>query len=165
MVALIYVLSLLSGTVHSSDGKPIAQATVIVLDRSAAKAVTGPDGQFTVESATLPVDIEVSAPGFANARITVTASPVTITLTPLAVTESVVVFGGAAPAWRDAATGTTTLSRDDLDRVPAMTPDESLRVVSGFSLFRRTSSRASNPTTHGVTMRGLSASGSSRALI
>ena len=40
-----------------------------------------------------------------------------------------------------------------------------LRSVSGFSLFRRSSSRASNPTTHGVTLRGLSASGASRGLV
>jgi len=84
---------------------------------------------------------------------------------PPPVTESVVVFGGATSVWRDPATGETTLSREDLDRVPAMTPDESLKILSGFSLFRRSSSRASNPTTHGVTMRGLSASGASRALI
>lgn len=84
---------------------------------------------------------------------------------PPPVTESVVVFGGATSVWRDPSTGETTLSREDLQRVPAMTPDESLKVLSGFSLFRRSSSRASNPTTHGVTMRGLSASGASRALI
>ena len=46
-----------------------------------------------------------------------------------------------------------------------MTTDEALRVIGGFSLFRRSSSRASNPTTQGVTMRGLSASGSSRGLV
>lgn len=155
----------LTGSVKSDAGKPVASATVVVLDRSSAVVTTTAEGAFSFDNVTLPVDIEVSAIGFATARVTVKASPVVVTLTPLAVTESVVVFGRSAPAWRDAATGTTTLSRDDLDRVPAMTPDESLRVVSGFSLFRRSSSRASNPTTHGVTMRGLSASGSSRALV
>jgi outer membrane cobalamin receptor len=165
MVALLLMLSTLSGSVHAPDGTPVPKATIVALDRGAATVVSGADGTFVIEVAALPVDLEVNAPGFATARITATASPVKIALTPLAVTESVVVFGGAAPAWRDAATGVTTLSRADLDRVPAMTADESLRVVSGFSLFRRTSSRASNPTTHGVTMRGLSASGASRALI
>jgi outer membrane receptor protein involved in Fe transport len=37
--------------------------------------------------------------------------------------------------------------------------------VPGFSLFRRTTSRAANPTTQGAGMRGLSASGASRALV
>ncbi len=165
MIHMLLLAAALSGSVHSLDGRPIAGATVTVVDRAALSSTSGADGTFSIDVSPLPVDIEVSAPGFATARVSATTSPVSVTLTPLAVTESVVVFGKAAPAWRDAATGATTLSRDDLDRIPAMTPDESLKVVSGFSLFRRSSSRASNPTTHGVTMRGLSASGSSRALI
>jgi outer membrane receptor protein involved in Fe transport len=164
LFAVLVSASTLTGAVQSPDGKPIAHATITV-DRPAASTTSDAGGNFSLDVAALPVELNVSAPGFAPARVTVTASPAVVTLTPLAVTESVVVFGNAAPSWRDAATGVTTLSRDDLDRVPAMTPDESLRVVSGFSLFRRSSSRASNPTTHGVTMRGLSASGSSRALI
>jgi outer membrane receptor protein involved in Fe transport len=43
--------------------------------------------------------------------------------------------------------------------------DDTLKVVPGFSLFRRTSSRSANPTTQGAGMRGLSASGASRALV
>jgi outer membrane receptor protein involved in Fe transport len=52
-----------------------------------------------------------------------------------------------------------------LAATPAVTTDERLRTVAGFSLFRRSSSRNANPTTHGVTMRGLSASGASRGLV
>ena len=37
--------------------------------------------------------------------------------------------------------------------------------MPGFSLFRRTSSAVANPTTQGVTLRGLSASGASRTLV
>jgi outer membrane receptor protein involved in Fe transport len=37
--------------------------------------------------------------------------------------------------------------------------------VPGFSLFRRSSSRVANPTTQGATLRGLAASGASRALV
>jgi len=165
MIATLALAALLSGTVQSSDGKPIEHASVVVLDRSATAVSTDATGAFSIDVAVFPLILEISAPGFRTIRFGVTASPVSIVLRPLAVTESVVVTGSAPPAWRDSTTGTTTLSRTDLDRVPAMTPDESLRVVSGFSLFRRSSSRASNPTTHGVTMRGLSASGSSRALI
>ena len=43
--------------------------------------------------------------------------------------------------------------------------DDQLRSVPGFSLFRRTSSRVANPTTQGVTLRGMSASGASRTLV
>jgi outer membrane cobalamin receptor len=40
-----------------------------------------------------------------------------------------------------------------------------LRAVPGFTLFRRSSSRTANPGTQGVSMRGVGASGASRALV
>ncbi len=82
---------------------------------------------------------------------------------PPAVSASVLVLGDAAK--RDPSTGAQTFSREFLDGAPALTTDEALRVVSGLSLFRRSSSRTANPTTHGVTMRGLSASGASRGVV
>ena len=43
--------------------------------------------------------------------------------------------------------------------------DEALDTVPGFSLFRRTSSLGANPTTQGVSLRGIAGSGASRALV
>jgi outer membrane receptor protein involved in Fe transport len=43
--------------------------------------------------------------------------------------------------------------------------DDAARQVVGFSLFRRTGSRTANPTAQGVSLRGLGASGASRALV
>jgi len=57
------------------------------------------------------------------------------------------------------------LTRDDLETAPPLTLDDTLRQVLGFSLFRRASSRTANPTTMGVSLRGLGANGASRALI
>jgi outer membrane receptor protein involved in Fe transport len=62
-------------------------------------------------------------------------------------------------------TAVTTLNRPAWELTPAATVDDALRSVPGFSLFRRSSSRVANPTTQGVTLRGLAASGSSRALV
>jgi outer membrane receptor protein involved in Fe transport len=59
----------------------------------------------------------------------------------------------------------TVLERPSLESAPTLTLDEALRSVPGFSLFRRSSSRVANPTTQGVTLRGMAASGSSRALV
>lgn len=59
----------------------------------------------------------------------------------------------------------TVLGRQELEAMPAATVDDALRSVPGFSLFRRSSSRVANPTTQGATLRGLAASGSSRALV
>jgi len=82
---------------------------------------------------------------------------------PPVVSASVLVVAEASG--NDPETGRLTFSREFLDATPALTTDEALRVVSGMSLFRRSSARFANPTTHGVTMRGLSASGASRGVV
>jgi len=80
------------------------------------------------------------------------------------ISESVVVT--APDAGRIAVSATATvLTRDTLDASPAFTLDQTLAATPGFSLFRRTSSRTANPTTQGVTLRGLAASGASRTLV
>ncbi len=43
--------------------------------------------------------------------------------------------------------------------------DDRLRLIPGFTLFRRTSSLVANPTTQGVSLRGLGSSGASRSLV
>ena len=43
--------------------------------------------------------------------------------------------------------------------------DEALDSAPGFSLYRRTSSLGANPTTQGVSLRGIAGSGASRALV
>ena len=57
------------------------------------------------------------------------------------------------------------LTDADLEATPALTLDDALRQIPGFSLFRRTSSRTANPTTLGVSLRGLGANGASRVLV
>lgn len=57
------------------------------------------------------------------------------------------------------------LSRDALAHSAAPTLDDALRQVAGFTLFRRSGSRVANPTTQGVSLRGVGASGASRALV
>ncbi len=78
---------------------------------------------------------------------------------PPVVAVSVIVTAPRAPS------GQTVLDAETLGALAGVALDEKLRTVAGFSLFRRSSSRATNPTTHGVTMRGLSASGASRGLV
>ncbi len=82
---------------------------------------------------------------------------------PPVVSASVLVVGDTGP--RDPATGARGFSKEFLEAAPALTTDEALKVVAGMSLFRRSSARFANPTTHGVTMRGLSASGASRGVV
>jgi len=57
------------------------------------------------------------------------------------------------------------LSAAEVANSAAPTVDDALRQVAGFTLFRRTGSRVANPTSQGVTLRGVGASGASRALV
>ncbi|HEX2834034.1 MAG TPA: TonB-dependent receptor [Thermoanaerobaculia bacterium] len=57
------------------------------------------------------------------------------------------------------------LSRATLAQTAAPALDDALRQVAGFTLFRRSGSRVANPTTQGVSLRGVGASGASRALV
>jgi outer membrane receptor protein involved in Fe transport len=63
----------------------------------------------------------------------------------------------------DTPSSVVVLSSEDLRNAPAI--DDALRQVAGFTLFRRTGSRVANPTSQGVTLRGVGASGASRALV
>ncbi len=57
------------------------------------------------------------------------------------------------------------LGTEEIRSSPGLRADDVLRSVTGFSLFRRSSSRIANPTTQGVSLRGLTSSGASRALV
>jgi iron complex outermembrane recepter protein len=65
----------------------------------------------------------------------------------------------------DTPASVAVVPRAALDATAAPAVDDALRQVVGFSLFRRSGSRAANPTAQGVSLRGLGASGASRALV
>lgn len=59
----------------------------------------------------------------------------------------------------------TLLDKLSLRALPGVSLDDRLRAVPGFSLFRRSSSVAANPTTQGVSLRGIGSTGASRTLV
>ncbi|MFZ1060581.1 MAG: TonB-dependent receptor [Candidatus Rokuibacteriota bacterium] len=59
----------------------------------------------------------------------------------------------------------TVLTREDIRQSASQTVDDLLRQVPGFSLFRRSSSLVTHPTTQGLSLRGIGPSGASRALV
>jgi outer membrane receptor protein involved in Fe transport len=65
----------------------------------------------------------------------------------------------------DSATSTATLSAEQMQQQPGLTLDDELHQVAGFALFRRTSSWTANPTTEGVSLRGLGSTAASRTLV
>ncbi len=58
-----------------------------------------------------------------------------------------------------------TFSRREITTSAAPTIDDVLRQAVGFSIFRRSSSRNANPTTQGVSLRGVGSSGASRSVV
>jgi outer membrane receptor protein involved in Fe transport len=59
----------------------------------------------------------------------------------------------------------TVIGAEDIARSPTKTLDELLRSVPSFTLFRRSSSVAADPSSQGVKLRNIGASGISRALV
>ena len=60
---------------------------------------------------------------------------------------------------------TRVLTEAEMQRAAAGSLDGVLRMVPGFDLFRRSSSLVANPTTEGVSLRGLGSTAASRTLV
>jgi len=162
---------LLTGTVVDASGAPIPNATVRLEMSGAtiAEGGTGSDGRFELK-ASVPsgAHIVVAAAGFAQVVEPVSGSDASlrITLQVAPFFEAVNVTSSRAGMPRADPTQTVTVlsSAELLTSAPA-TIDDALKLVPGFTLFRRTSSRASNPAAQGITLRGLGGTGSSRSLV
>jgi len=162
------------GVVRDSSGAMVAGAEVEVhAGAFSAAVVTDANGTFAFENvAGAGGTLLVSAKGFqrisqdwrrADGQAVV---HVEIVLAPAAVNQQVQVTAyRAATLVSDVPVSDVQLSREDLQDTPALQLDDDLRQVPGFSLFRRSSSRTANPTTQGVSLRGLGANGASRALV
>jgi outer membrane receptor protein involved in Fe transport len=113
--------------------------------------------------------IIVTAKGFQQVRQSWTAGAggrVNIVLQPVTLSQQVTVTAArTATPIGETPVSDIQLSQEDLQATPELTLDDTLRQVPGLSLFRRTSSRTANPTTMGVSLRGLGANGASRALV
>jgi outer membrane cobalamin receptor len=161
-----------TGSVLDPSGATISGALVnLHSSHSARTTKTGPDGEFSFPE--LPDNagtVQVVAKGFNPAEQEWSASSGSVRLTfvlrALAQSESILVSASRSELKLSEVPGSAVqLSQTDLQANPALTLDDVLRQVPGFSLFRRSSSRNANPTTQGVSLRGLGASGPSRALV
>jgi len=161
------------GTIQDTSGAAVVGADVTV--RSAgfsSHVVTDSKGMFIFSGLPQPSGtIEVRAEGFAVEEKTWSvnsegSAQLQFTLRPAVAREQVIVSAARTQIGLNEAPGSSVLlSEADVKAAPALSIDDILRQVPGFSLFRRTGSRFGNPTTLGVSLRGLGASGASRALV
>ena len=90
-------------------------------------------------------------------------APPPVVQAPADLGEVVVTAARLPPAAGDAAFSVIRLDPQVLDRANRL--DEALATVPAVSLFRRTSSLASNPTTQGISLRAIAPSGAGRTLV
>lgn len=162
-----------NGTISDSRNAPVAGAEVVLtVGKFSVRQTTGDDGRFTLAGVPLGDGLlTVRASGFAPFQRTwssqqADAQNLRITLMPATVAEQITVTAERAPSRvSDTAASVIVLSPDDLATTAALTLDDALRQVPGFTLFRRSGSRTANPTSQGVSLRGVGASGASRAVV
>jgi outer membrane receptor protein involved in Fe transport len=167
--ALLFVLLAASsasaqtqGVVRNARGEPIAN--VAIRDMAGhTLAVTGSDGRFTLAAA--PQRLEVVAPHYIAAIVPVTRVQL-LTIVLRQPMETVVVTAYQSPlASLDSPASTRVLNRQQLQRAAPVTLDGKLTEIPGFGLYRRSSSLEANPTTEGVSLRGLGSTAASRSLV
>ncbi len=163
------------GTVKDRSGAVVARAQVLLrVDGEEFLRVTQSDGTFVFTGVTAESgNVIVSASGFATSTtawqagqndlaVTLTLATVQQSLDVTSTRTSILPTGvDDVEAQPDAAIVRST----QLQQWGALTTDDKLRQVPGFSLLRRSGSQTANPTSQGVSLRGLGANGASRALV
>jgi hypothetical protein len=121
-------------------------------------------GQVTIQCA-IPCSVQISANGFASRSETLTAAA-TVRLEPAQIAEQVTVTAYRTPiADLESPATTRTLTQKSLGNTAAITLDDELRQLPGAELFRRSSSLVANPTSQGISLRGLGSTSASRTLV
>jgi outer membrane receptor protein involved in Fe transport len=155
-----------TGVVLDTSNAPILDATV---SSGGVSVRTDADGTFelTLPAGTAPV--QVAAPGFTTQTIPRERLErdrrTVLQLLPAPLEDKVLVTASRGDERLATAGSMTVVTSAELLNTGAGALDDALRSTPGFSLFRRSSSRVSNPTTQGVTLRGVSGSGASRTLV
>jgi outer membrane receptor protein involved in Fe transport len=150
-------------TVEDSRGAALAGATV---EDGAGRQLgrTNAEGRLAVECA-IPCGLRVAAAGFREARLQLSADA-TVRLEPASTSEQVTVTAYRAPLGAlESPADSRLLSQTALDTTPAVTLDGRIRQLPGVEMFRRSSSLVGNPTSQGVSLRGLGSTSASRTLV
>jgi outer membrane receptor protein involved in Fe transport len=160
----------LQGTILDATGAAIEGATVTLNSPGASSSTTtDPDGRFTLVAAGNGT-LVVHYAGFSTVarKIDLGSSPssLQIQLVPAPTNERIVVSATATTERVVPVPASQYLiSAEHLNESGSLTLDDILRQAPGFSLFRRSGSLFANPTSQGASLRGLGASGASRAVV
>jgi outer membrane receptor protein involved in Fe transport len=152
-------------TLMVEDSRGAALAGVTVEDAAGLQlGRTDAEGRLTVQCAT-PCSLRVAAAGFRQMSLQLSIDA-TVQLQPASNSEEVTVTAYRAPLGvLESPTDSRLLSQAALDTTPAITLDGVMRQLPGVELFRRSSSLVANPTSQGVSLRGLGSTSASRTLV
>ncbi len=162
----------ITGLVVDNAGAGIIGARISLIDSTSVHTITETDteGRFSLSAPVIDgMRLTVTAQGFARFERPLANDGVrdfTIVLQPAQVTGDVTVSITRVPTrLAETPASVVVLDRETLEATAGQTTDDVLRQIAGFSLFRRSSSKTSNPTTQGANLRGLAGSGASRASV
>ncbi len=172
LAALTARAQTVSGIVTDTQKAPVAGAKINLLVKKAKAQQTQTDtqGRFSLAADNQnDLSLRVEAQGFAVFEKTLTDEPqnsLIIVLSPEDVQANVTIsVTGTNTRLAETPASVVVLNRTTLKNSAAQTVDDVLRQVPGFTLFRRASSKTSNPTTQGANLRGVSGSGASRTAV
>jgi outer membrane receptor protein involved in Fe transport len=155
----------LEGVVRDTSGVPVAGAQVVLLlGSSPLRAQTDAQGRFSLAGATAASGkLMVTAPGFSRVELPWSAEQHSVlVILPVSRVEERITVAAASETPPPNLVG---IDRSQLETSGALTVDDTLRQIPGFNLFRRTPGWSANPTSQGVSLRGVGANGASRALV
>ena len=163
-------LRTLRGTVVDSNALPISDVTVEFRSSSSPQTTTtNTQGEFSFANIPSSGTLIARHLGFAPITIAVTADSLTIPLqirmSPAPVLQRIEVSANADEIIPATPTSQFIISPQTINDAGSLVLDDVLRQAPGFTLFRRSGSLFANPTTQGVSLRGVGASGSSRATV
>ena len=125
---------------------------------------TDASGRFTFECE-IPCRVRIDAEGFIGNYFELTANQ-TVHLERAGATEEITVTAYREPLGElESPVTTRTLSANALTTTAAITLDDEVRQLPGVELFRRSSSLVANPTSQGISVRGLGSTSASRTLV
>src|SRR5688572_23471125 len=154
------------GTVVDISGAVVPDAEVVVTSTDGRTVTVRTDADGNFDAGLMASRVRVTSQGFETADVPVNGLvPMQIVLRPTNFADSVVVTATRGAERLPTAASSTVLTAAELSNMAAGALDDALRSTPGFTLFRRSSSRVANPTTQGVTLRGVSGSGASRTLV
>lgn len=158
------------GVVCDQPGYVVAAAHITLQGKRYERStLTGADGAFRIEGVPIqPLTLTVEASGFApfSAPVPANEDRIDVVLQPPTVAQQVnVTANRVATPLGETAESMEILSRQDVDSAAAISADQILRQVPGFTLFRRSGSIYANPTSQGASLRGIGGNGASRALV